>query len=236
MGDRLGMILEGVVDRGDTLFSDQEQTVSTNLPNRSSYRVVRPFLPWCLGVGLSAILVLVPSTVTPEFDGTWPQYTKQELLRAVHWYARQYRVDPVLLRAVIKAESNFDPAAVSDKGAIGLMQLMPSTAASLKVHEPFNPIDNIRGGAKQLRHLLTRYKGDWRLSLAAYNAGVHRVQGKRMPRIRETRAYVRKVLRYYREFKRDERRLARTHAASQPAMHRLAHPSKSDSKSGSRRH
>ena len=89
------------------------------------------------------------------------------------------------------------PISVSRKGAVGLMQLTPDTAATLRVGNLHDPIQNIGGGAKQLRHLLNLYEGDLPLTLAAYNAGVHRVKGGRIPRIRETRRYVRKVLRYY---------------------------------------
>lgn len=83
------------------------------------------------------------------------------------------------------------------------MQLTPDTAATLRVADIHDPIQNIRGGAKQLRRLMNLYNGDLRLSLAAYNAGVNRVKGHRVPRIRETRIYVKKVLRYYHRFKTD---------------------------------
>ncbi len=152
--------------------------------------------------GLRAVLVVcalvfaIPVPTQSDLDGR-PRYTKQELRRAINWYAQKYRLDPALLRAVIKAESDFRPQAVSRKGAVGLMQLMPETAASLRVADPLDPIQNIRAGARQLRRLLTRYDGNLPLALAAYNAGVQRVKGGKVPRIRETRAYVRKVLHYY---------------------------------------
>jgi len=85
------------------------------------------------------------------------------------------------------------------------MQLMPATAAHLRVTDPYDPIQNIRGGARQLRHLLVVYDGNVSMAVAAYNAGTHRVKGGKIPRIRETRLYVRKVLRYYRDFKFRER-------------------------------
>ncbi len=160
------------------------------------------------GVGatlVACILVLaVPTPTKHDFEGRSPWYSKRELLRTIHWYARQYRLDPALLRAVVKAESDFDPEAVSRRGAVGLMQLMPRTAASHRVADPFDPIQNIRAGAKQLRYLVNLYDGNLPLALAAYNAGVHRVKGQTVPRIRETRAYVQKVLRYYRDFKAKE--------------------------------
>ncbi len=138
----------------------------------------------------------IPVPTKSDFEGR-PRYDTQEIRRAIAFYAKRYRLDPALLRAVIKTESDFRPDAVSRKGAIGLMQLTPDTAATLRVGNLHDPIQNIGGGAKQLRHLLNLYEGDLRLTLAAYNAGVHRVKGGRIPRIRETRRYVRKVLRYY---------------------------------------
>jgi soluble lytic murein transglycosylase-like protein len=81
------------------------------------------------------------------------------------------------------------------------MQLTPATATTLRVNDAYDSIQNIRGGAKQLRHLLNLYRGDLSLALAAYNAGARRVKEHKVPRIRETRAYVRKVLRYYEVFR-----------------------------------
>lgn len=180
------------------------------------------------GVGATlvvCVLVLaIPTPTTPDFEGRGPRYSKRELLRTIHWYARQYRLDPALLRAVVKAESDFDPGAVSRKGAVGLMQLMPHTAASHRVADPFDPIQNIRAGAKQLRRLVNRYDGDLHLALAAYNAGAQRVKGNKVPRIRETRAYVQKVLRYYRDFKVMEQH----HKAKPPGtQYRPAQPKRS---------
>ena len=91
------------------------------------------------------------------------------------------------------------------------MQLTPDTAATLRVANVYDSMENIRGGAKQLRHLLNLYGSDLPLALAAYNAGVHRVKGRTVPRIRETRAYVRKVLRYYRAIKGEDRLLRQMH-------------------------
>jgi soluble lytic murein transglycosylase-like protein len=142
----------------------------------------------------------MPVPTKSDFDGR-PRYDRQEIRRAIAFYAKRYRLDPALLRAVIKTESDFRPDAVSLKGAVGLMQLTPETAATLRVGNLHDPIQNIGGGAKQLRHLLNLYEGDLRLTLAAYNAGVHRVKGGRIPRIRETRRYVKKVLKYYEKYR-----------------------------------
>lgn len=121
-------------------------------------------------------------------------------------HSRRHRLDPALVSAVIKAESDFDPEAVSRAGAIGLMQLMPDTVHRLDVRDPFDPEENIAGGAKYLRYLLDRFNGNVPLALAAYNAGATRVeQYDTLPPIRETRHYVKKVLRFYRLF--GERRI-----------------------------
>lgn len=127
---------------------------------------------------------------------------ERELDQAIAWYARQHHLSQALLRAVIKAESDFRPTAVSRTGALGLMQLMPRTAASLNVRDPFNPVENIRGGAAHLRYLLDRFNGNLPLALAAYNAGEYRVKRYRqIPPIQETRCYVNKVLFYYHAFR-----------------------------------
>lgn len=150
---------------------------------------------------LCLLVAAVPTPTRPDYDSVYPRYSNQEIHRAIQWYAKKYRLDPALLRAVIKTESGFRQHAVSRKGAVGLMQLTPATAATLRVNDVYDPIQNIRGGAKQLRHLLNLYQGELTLALAAYNAGVHRIKGHKVPRIRETRAYVRRVLQYYEVFR-----------------------------------
>ena len=130
-----------------------------------------------------------------------PVISEQELEPMIKRFSRQHQLHPALIRAVIKAESNFDPRAVSRSGAIGLMQLMPQTALQLDVRDLYDPEDNIGGGTKYLRHLLDRFRGNLPLALAAYNAGERVVDRYRtLPPIDETRQYVRKVLRYYRTF------------------------------------
>jgi soluble lytic murein transglycosylase-like protein len=152
----------------------------------------------CLAVA-SGLVLATATTTKSDLEGRL-KYSREEIHRAVAFYAKRYRLDPALLRAVIKVESDFRQHVVSRKGAVGLMQLTPDTAATLRVADLYDPIQNIRGGAKQLRRLLNRYRGDLPLSLAAYNAGIHRVKGGRVPPIRETRSYVRKVLRYYHRY------------------------------------
>src|SRR6478752_3086020 len=160
----------------------------------------RAALNSCIGLMAVLMVVLVPVATISDSENRL-HYSKQEIRRAIIFYAKRYRLDPALLRAVIKAESDFRQHVVSKKGAIGLMQLTPDTVATLRVANVYDSVENIRGGAKQLRHLLNRYQGDLPLALAAYNAGVHRVKEGRVPKIRETRLYVRKVLRYYRQLR-----------------------------------
>jgi len=127
-----------------------------------------------------------------------PAYTRYDEL--IGESARFYRLPPALVKAVIAAESAFDPLAVSRKGAQGLMQLMPQTAAQLGVEDPLEPASNVMGGSGYLRAMIDRY-GDLSRALAAYNAGptaVDRYGG--VPPYRETRDYVDRVLTYYRAY------------------------------------
>ena len=113
----------------------------------------------------------------------------------------EFGVDRSLVKAVIHAESGYNPNAVSRKGAAGLMQLMPATAQNLKVANSFNPADNIRGGVRYLRFLLDTFKGDVTLALAAYNAGIGKVaKHGGVPPYEETRNYVSKVLNYQKTY------------------------------------
>jgi soluble lytic murein transglycosylase-like protein len=111
-------------------------------------------------------------------------------------HAAAQGVRPDLVRAVIEQESNFNPRARSSKGAMGLMQLMPATAADLGVLDPFNALENIRGGIKYLRRLLNRYDNNEALALAAYNAGPAAVDryGSQVPPYGETQEYVKRIL------------------------------------------
>jgi len=113
----------------------------------------------------------------------------------VQEHANLHSLRPELVRAVIQIESGFDPRALSPKGAMGLMQLMPDTARRFGVRNPWDPEQNIRGGTRYLRQLLDQYQGNEELALAAYNAGSGAVAryGGRVPPYRETRDYVRKV-------------------------------------------
>lgn len=123
--------------------------------------------------------------------------TANEVTSLVETAARRYRLDPELLRAVIDVESDFRPEVVSNRGAQGLMQLMPDTAEEMGVSDPFNPDQNVDGGARYLRKMLDRF-GDVETALAAYNAGPGTVDRHGdIPPYRETLTYVRDVLRAY---------------------------------------
>ena len=122
--------------------------------------------------------------------------------RLISEFCEKYQVDFALIKAMIRAESGFNPYAVSRKGAKGLMQLMPQTALRMNVLNIHNPKENIEGGVRYFRYLLSLFNNDLRLSLAAYNAGENLVSELRsIPPYRETVDYVRKVLTYYQSYK-----------------------------------
>ena len=127
---------------------------------------------------------------------------KQPFEHIIHKAASTHKVDPALIKAIIMAESRYNPRAVSKRGAKGLMQLMPITAKSLGVEDSFDPEENINGGVMYFRRLLDRFDGDVELALAAYNAGsryVRKYGG--VPPFRQTRTYIHKVFKYHRQYK-----------------------------------
>lgn len=150
--------------------------------------------------------------VYPESD-VWEQTGKQQRPAAfspgpssfdslIHNTASQLRIDPMLIKSVMHAESAFDPDAVSRKGASGLMQLMPATARRYGVSSIFDPRQNVMGGARYLSFLMDRFDGDLSLVLAGYNAGENAVDRHGgIPPYAETRHYVKKVLRFYRQYR-----------------------------------
>jgi hypothetical protein len=134
--------------------------------------------------------------VAANFRG--PATSSFDIDTAIEQAAARHNVDPNLVRAVVKVESNFNPNAVSRKGAMGLMQLMPSTARQLNLKNPFDPEQNVDAGVRHLKQLLENYGGDIKLTLAAYNAGAGAVaRSSGVPRYAETQNYVRRITNLY---------------------------------------
>lgn len=120
----------------------------------------------------------------------------------IHQAADRYQIDPALVKAIIMAESGYNPTAISKKGAKGLMQLMPKTAEALGVKDSFNPKHNIDAGVEYFRKLLDQFDGDVELALAAYNAGSRKVrQYNGIPPFKATQFYIKKVFKYYSYYK-----------------------------------
>jgi len=169
------------------VYKDKQGVLTfTNVPSHSGYRRVIREANGEITVGGGA-----GSVGSPE--------TYDQVIRSA---SDRYNVDPELVRAVIKVESDFNSAARSNKGAMGLMQLMPDTARLHNVLNVFDPSDNIEGGVRHLKLLLNKYQGDLQLSLAAYNAGMKAVEKHGgIPPFTETKEYVRRVLSYYQTYR-----------------------------------
>lgn len=117
--------------------------------------------------------------------------------------SRRYGVNESLLKAIIKAESDFNPRAVSKKGAKGLMQLMPENIRAFRLTDPFDPRENIMGGTRYFKRMINRFGGELSLAIAAYNAGPEKVdQYRGVPPYKETENFVKRVLKYYRVFQK----------------------------------
>ncbi len=170
---------------GSTLFSDAPVTDGTMLRTRYSNNYGKPMATAsCNGVSL-------------EIMADRAGFIQGEIKAA----AAAHKVDPLLIKAIARVESCFDPHAVSVAGAQGLMQLMPTTAAELNVMQPFDELQNLMGGAKYIAKMLKQFDGDLELALAAYNAGpgtVKRYGG--IPPYKETQRYVVKVQEHYKLF------------------------------------
>ena len=139
-----------------------------------------------------------PGVNTPTNFVGGKAFSPQDIDAAIDHAASRHNVDPNLVRAVIKVESNFNPNAVSRKGAMGLMQLMPQTARQLNVANPFDPQQNVDAGVRHLKQLMENYGGDVKLTLAAYNAGQGAVaRSAGVPHFAETRNYVKRITQLY---------------------------------------
>ena len=131
-----------------------------------------------------------------------PRYSSKKYDDIIANASQQYDVSFPLLKAIIKAESGFDPRAVSKKGAKGLMQIMPENFKPLGIKDPFDPSQNIHAGARYFKQMYDRFKGKLPLSLAAYNAGPTAVERyKTVPPYEETEEYVKRVLKFYYNYK-----------------------------------
>jgi soluble lytic murein transglycosylase-like protein len=143
-----------------------------------------------------------PSVLSP-MNPAYKKLSKQKFDEMISNAAARHGIDPHLVRAIVKAESDYDEKAVSKKGATGLMQLMPATATRMGVKNIHDPEDNVEGGIKYLSKLLKMF--DWQvpLAVAAYNAGENAVvkYGNRIPPYNETQTYVKRVLNYYNDYK-----------------------------------
>src|SRR4030042_2505609 len=135
-----------------------------------------------------------PSSISTKDSGNYDSLISE--------FSKKYQVDFALIKAIIRTESGFNPRAVSRKGAKGLMQLMPATAQRMNVSNIFSPRENIEGGVRYFKYLLSLFNDDLRLSLAAYNAGENVVGELRsIPPYRETADYVKRVLSYYQSYR-----------------------------------
>lgn len=162
-------------DTGIYSYTEEDGTVHfTNVPTDPAFRMIIP-----------------PKREPATRDG---KISMEEISRLIVKKSYHYGLDPALVRAIVAVESNFNPRALSSKGAAGLMQLMPETATALGVKNVFDPEENIDGGIRYLRYLIDIFNRDLDLALAAYHAGVSRVKKYlSIPPIPATQEYVRKV-------------------------------------------
>jgi len=188
----IGGLLAGAVYGSDSTAAPRRITSVVRADPRSG-RLVRSVIvtPKTVGQRPVAANVVEPRVVTPAPPDATPPAAPSGIDEAVDRIAGRHSLPPELLHSVIKVESNYNPWAVSSKGALGLMQLIPATARRFGVSDAFNPSDNIEGGAKYLRYLLDLYNGDYPLALAAYNAGEGAVQKYGgVPPYKETQNYL----------------------------------------------
>jgi soluble lytic murein transglycosylase len=164
------------------VYIDHEGTLHfTNTPTSSQYKVY----------------------LRESFPGHTTSYNVTSYDDVISEAAKRYGLSSSLIKALIHVESYFNPKAVSTKGAIGLMQIMPENLQALNISDPFDPWENIMGGASYLKSMLERFRGELPLALAAYNAGPTVVERYRdIPPYPETEAYVKKVMRYFRHYKK----------------------------------
>jgi soluble lytic murein transglycosylase-like protein len=167
------------------------------LPQQVSHEKISPVLkgPRPYKIGVTDI-----SSSCPYIDN---QVNERESLFSpiIIKAADKHNVDPALIKAIIMAESGYDPKATSTKGAVGLMQIMPKTATAFSLEDMYNPVHNINAGVEYLKNLLIQFGGDLELAIAAYNAGSSKVlEYQGIPPYETTRHFVKKVFEYYRYY------------------------------------
>lgn len=177
---------------------------------RDDQSLYQRFAQWQVG-GLNAVShtaeTVTPASAAPTKENAPEEVPSVVRVRKVSDRARQYEpiiqqasqaygVDPALIRAVIRAESNFKNESTSPKGAMGLMQIMPGTAKDLGIRDAYDPLQNIMGGTRYLKSLLDRYSGDVPTALAAYNWGMGNVERRPEKLPRETRVYISRIQQY----------------------------------------
>ena len=176
--------------------------------------VIRFFFIFTMILGVSLVSIhngakdaqLVNNTVDILQNADFRSIFKHKEERLFHpiilQAASRHEIDPALVKAIIMAESGYNPNAISQRGAKGLMQLMPSTAEALGVEDVFNPEQNISGGVRYFKKLVNRFDGDIKLALAAYNAGSNKVRHYQgIPPYKSTHHYIEKVFKYYKQYK-----------------------------------
>lgn len=188
-------------------YVNNDKVMPSVLPSQLSATTIQPFQEVLQSAAQSQFGTLLtnPSSMEvqaqisqqPELRG-YAQTSKPQLLSMISQISKKHGVDEKLVKALVQQESGFNPKAKSNCGAMGLMQLMPSTAKTLGVTDAYNPVQNVDGGVRHLKWLLSKYNGNVILALAAYNAGSGAVDKyKDVPPYAETQNYVKKILANY---------------------------------------
>jgi len=193
------LLLAGVVQTADAdiyQYVDEHGVIHfTNVPTSSKKKPAKVYPEQ---KKQSPLIAAVAQSAGDGQRNSSPDTVPASYLNIINAACNRFGVDPSLVHAIVKVESDFNPFAISRKGAMGLMQLMPQTANTMNVRNTFSPDENVEGGVKYLRYLLDRYEGNISLALAAYNAGETAVKKwGTIPPFKETQEYVKKILLIY---------------------------------------